>query len=343
VVDKIFEIKPDFVIHSGDLFEFSRPPTKALLEVQKNFLRLKEKGIVIYAIPGNHDVVMKKNTLPPHILFKNLNLKLIGPRNPYFIHDGIFIGGSPYRSKYYSRLLKEQIDTLAKKAEKYKKRILVLHQAIDKYLPFEFELKIGDIPKSFDYYAFGHIHKRILEDFGRGKLGYAGSTELWKIDEYRSYKQKGKGFYIVDLDGDSPVVEEVNIELPREIIKEKIPIFELDQQILKLTESIKSMSNKPLLHLEIVGETFDIPSVHEKLLRNFSDIVLSVRPKYSLEKTEEEARIKIKSLDIRDLINESFKKNSERAEFVYSLFELLSLDNEEEAKKITEELYGRFK
>ena len=35
VIEKIVEERPDFVVHSGDLFEISRPPTKALLTAQK--------------------------------------------------------------------------------------------------------------------------------------------------------------------------------------------------------------------------------------------------------------------------------------------------------------------
>ena len=86
-----------FVIHSGDLFETSRPPTKALLTAQENFLKFKEEKIPVYAIAGNHDIVMRKNALPPQVLYKKFGLKLIGPKNPYYDHEGIFIGGSPYR------------------------------------------------------------------------------------------------------------------------------------------------------------------------------------------------------------------------------------------------------
>ena len=105
LIDKIIEERPDFVIHSGDLFETSRPPTKALLTAQENFLKFKEEKIPVYAIAGNHDIVMRKNALPPQVLYKKFGLKLIGPKNPYYDHEGIFIGGSPYKSKYHSKSL----------------------------------------------------------------------------------------------------------------------------------------------------------------------------------------------------------------------------------------------
>ena len=87
IIDKLIEERPDFVIHSGDLFEFSRPPTNALLTVQKGLLALKDAGIPVYAIAGNHDIIMRKNALPPQVLFKEMGLKIISPNNPFFIKE----------------------------------------------------------------------------------------------------------------------------------------------------------------------------------------------------------------------------------------------------------------
>ena len=66
-IDEVVNERPDFVIHSGDLFEYSRPPTRALLTAQNGILRLKNGKIPLYAIAGNHDIVMRKNALPPQI------------------------------------------------------------------------------------------------------------------------------------------------------------------------------------------------------------------------------------------------------------------------------------
>ena len=44
-IDEVVAEHPDFVIHSGDLFEYSRPPTKALLTAQNGMLRLKNEKI----------------------------------------------------------------------------------------------------------------------------------------------------------------------------------------------------------------------------------------------------------------------------------------------------------
>ena len=99
------------------------------------------------------------------------------------------------------KILIERLENVEKASQNHKKRVLVVHQGIDLYLPYEYEIKIGDIPKTFNYCAFGHIHERIVDDFGEGKLAYPGSTEVWRSNELEGYKKNGKGFYLVDLGG----------------------------------------------------------------------------------------------------------------------------------------------
>ncbi len=342
-IDKILEDRPDFVIHSGDLFEFTRPPNKAHLTVQKSFFRLKEKNIPIYAVAGNHDIVMRKNTLPPHVLYKKFGLKVISPKNPYYIKDEIFIGGSPYRSKHASKVLLEQIQNLEKRSQKYKKRILVLHQGIDKYLPFEYELKTGDLPENFNYYAFGHIHNRIVDDYGEGKLAYPGCPEIWRIDELKSYKKNGKGFYFVDLGGDIPEIEKVDLELPREIIQEKVKHSNLDDEIKKLKLSISKMARKPILQLTIEGKPQYRSLVYEKLINTFSGLTLQIRPNYEVEMSEEPTKLDFKSLDIRKLIKERLKDHDDKnSNFAIDLFEKLSDGDIGDAKELASKFYGEF-
>ncbi|BDZ67728.1 metallophosphoesterase family protein [Methanobacterium ferruginis] len=254
-IREIVQERPDFVIHSGDLFEYSRPPTRALLTVQKGILRLKEEKIPIYAIAGNHDVVMRKNALPPQILYKDFGLKLISPKKPFYLGGDVFIGGAPYASRYHSKQLIERLQNIEKNSLDYKKRILVLHQGIDRYMPYEYEIKIGDVPQSFNYCAFGHIHERVVDDFGEGKLAYPGSTEIWRSNELEGYKKNGKGFYLVDVSGDLPEIQNIDLELPREFIKEIIPYNRLEEEISRLKIHVAHLAKKPLLNLTVEGET----------------------------------------------------------------------------------------
>lgn len=287
-VDKIIQEKPDFVIHSGDLFEFSKPPINALLKVQNGLKKLNDAKIPIYAIPGNHDIIMRKNAIPPQKLYSNLGLKLIDLENKFFVEKNVFIGGIPYLSKSYAHEIKEFMNNIEKTSQKYKKKILVLHQSIDRYLPYDPELKIGDIPKTFNYYAFGHIHERIVDDFGNGKLAYPGSTEIWRVDELKGYKRNGKGFFLVDIGGDMPDVENVDIDLPREVIQENIEYGRLEDEIKRILSHVTELPKKPLLHLIISGGNFDRSEVYDMLNESFHNNCLSFRPTYNIQSLMEE-------------------------------------------------------
>jgi exonuclease SbcD len=346
VIEAIIQEKPDFVIHSGDLFEFSRPPTNALLTVQKNFLALKDAGIPVYAIPGNHDIIMRKNTLPPHVLFKELGLNVISPNNPFFIYNGVFIGGLPYTSKHQSTYLTEILKKLENKAKDYNKRILVLHQGVDKYLPFEYELELANLPESFNYYAMGHIHNRIIDDFGEGKLAYPGSTEIWKFDELGNYQKKGKGFYMVDISGDLPEVQPINLKLPREFIKENVEFSKLKIEIEKIKNHILTLPEKPLLNITIEGGNFNRSEVFEELNHAFSDICLSLRPNFKSQDLldAEEYLIDGNALNPKKLLTEKLSefKDQKITDFAISLLNEMSDGNLEHAEIIANKFYQEF-
>lgn len=344
LIDKIIDEKPDFLIHSGDLFETSRPPTKALLTAQENFLRLKKADIPVYAIAGNHDIVMRKNALPPQVLYKKFGLKLIGPKNPYYDNEGVFIGGSPYRSKYHAKALLDSMETLEYNSREFKKKILVLHQSIDKYLPFEFELKIGDVPQSFNYYAFGHLHTRILEDFGEGKLAYPGCPEIWRMDEIVNYKKKGKGFNLVSLEEDIVEVEEVRLKLQRKILRKRVDYSNFDSETKKLKDLISKIDKKPILELIIHGKSYNRSIVHDDLNNLFNDITLQLRPKYESESVTGDEFADRGTLNIRDLMAERLDEYDEDiSDFTIALFERLANGNLEDAGSITRKFYEEFK
>lgn len=344
MIDKILDEKPDFVIHSGDLFETSRPPTKALLKVQENFSKLKEEKIPIYGIAGNHDVVVRKNALPPQVLFKKFGLKVIGRKNPFYINNGIFIGGTPYRSKYHLRPLKKSIKFLENESKRYKKKVLVLHQAIDKYLPLNYELELADMPDSFNYYAMGHVHQRIVDDFGDGKLVYPGTPEIWRIDELEDYKKKGKGFYLVDIGGDIPEVEKVDLKLPREIISETVKYPELKNEIDRIREYIFKLDKKPLMQITIEGGNFDRADVYEILKKGFYNICLSVRPNYKPESLLDDSNSETEVdelLDPKEIIRDKLKafNNGKISDFAINILNEISGGEFKKAEEIAQEFY----
>ncbi len=343
-IEEVVNERPDFVVHSGDLFEYSRPPTKALLTAQNGILRLKNEKIPIYGIAGNHDIVMRKNALPPQILYKDLGLKIISPNNPYYSEGDVFIGGAPYASKYTSKQLVERLQNIEKSSLDYKKSILVLHQGIDRYIPYEYEIKIGELPQSFNYCAFGHIHERIVDDFGDGKLAYPGSTEIWRSNEFEGYKKNGKGFYLVDISGDMPEIEKIDLKLPREFLKESIQYNQLQEEISRINSHIKNLSKKPLLNLTVQGGNFSRSEVYEILNQAFSNNCLSVRSKYLPDMLDDVPNISDmgrEALDIKRMIKERLKdfNNNDVSELATGLLKEISEGDFKRAEVLAKNFY----
>ncbi len=346
VIDKIIEEKVDFVIHSGDLFETARPSPNALLVFQKGLLRLKGAGIPMYSIAGNHDTVLRKESIPPQVIFKKLGLKVISPINTNYMHGDIFIAGLPYYPSSQSKTLKLKLAELSKKAANHEKSILVLHQGIDKYFGYQYELEIGEVPDNFDYYALGHIHKYVNDSFGNGRLVYPGSGEIWKTSELDDYKKNGKGFVVVDFDGPKPSVKRVKIDIPREFIKRSLDYNNLESGIDGIKETIKDFDKKPILDLVINNVESDTNRVYEMISDELGDLALMIRPKFNMagEESIDDIIGQDGSVGPKELIVGQLEGygNSDIDKLAVDLYDYLSKDKMEESKDLINNFYEEY-
>ncbi len=342
VIDKIIEEKVDFVIHSGDLFETARPSPMALLTFQKGLLKLKGAGIPMYAIAGNHDVVMRKGAIPPHVIFKKLGLKVISTINPTYLHGDIFIAGLPYYPASHGKALKSKLAELSKKASSHDKSILVLHQGIDKYFSMNYELEIGEIPDNFDYYALGHIHKYVNDAYGKGRLVYPGSGEIWKTSELPDYKKNGKGFVVVDFDGSKPVVKRVTVDVPREFMEKTIDYNDLESGIASIKEVIKGFDKKPILKITIKEVESDTSRVYDIIKEELGDLALMIRPTFVMAGEELELiEVESKKLGPEQLLESQLEGygNSEVTTLAIDLYHLLSKEKLDESQELINQYF----
>ncbi len=342
ITDKIIEEKVDFVIHSGDLFDNSRPSPLALLTFQKCLIKLKNANIPVYAIAGNHDSVLRKGAIPPQVLFKKFGLKVISPINTNYMYEDVFIAGLPYYSSSQYKNLKNKLSDLSKKAANHEKSILVLHQGIDKYFNLQYELEIGDVPDNFTYYAMGHLHNFINDDFGEGKLVYPGSSEVWKTSELEDYRKNGKGFVIVDLDGKKPSIDRIKIDIPREFIERTLDYDNLASGIEAIKQTIKDFDKKPILNLTVNNVT-STSNAHEIITEELDDLALMIRPKFKVPGEESIDLIidKENALGPIEVLSSRLEKydDEEIIKFATELYNLLSKDKSEDAKELMDEFY----
>ena len=342
ITDKIIEEKVDFVIHSGDLFDNSRPSPLALLTFQKCLIKFKNANIPVYAIAGNHDSVLRKGAIPPQVLFKKFGLKVISPINTNYMYEDVFIAGLPYYSSSQYKNLKNKLSDLSKKAANHEKSILVLHQGIDKYFNLQYELEIGDVPDNFTYYAMGHLHNFINDDFGEGKLVYPGSSEVWKTSELEDYRKNGKGFVIVDLDGKKPSIDRIKINIPHEFIERTLDYNNLASEIEAIKQTIKDFDKKPILDLTVNNVT-STSNAHEIITEELDDLALMIRPKFKVPGEESIDLIidKENALGPIEVLSSRLEKydDAEIIKFATELYNLLSKDKSEDAKELMDEFY----
>ncbi len=341
-VSAILKERPDFVLHTGDLFDVPKPPPRALWVAQRCFSKLREKGIPVYAITGNHDMLMRRGAMPPQVLYRDFNVRLLTEEDPFVVHDGVFIAGVPYMSRSHSASLSEAMRIASEKAAGHPKSVLMLHQGTDRHLRQAYEIEMKDIPGTFSYYAMGHVHARIVHDFGKGKFAYPGSTELWSANEYADYKKNGKGFYMVDLGGDVPDVQPVTVELEREIMRERLGASGIREKVDAMKASLSRLPVKPMLYLDVVDSGLERSSLRELLDSKLSGHLVSLRLSYVQGPGEDGKLQGLRPFDlpqVHEIIGEIVKDKG-KAGLASALLRSLSEGDTERAQKEAEEYFS---
>lgn len=203
----------DFILITGDFFDVNIPqlaPVKRAVEILK---QARDSGIAVYMIYGSHD-------------FNTANISMID-----ILHSAeLFIKPTDFQTHTDSVILKFFVDkkTGAKitgisgrkvglDREMYEKldkknlemedgfKIFLLHKGIQEILPldmnFRDSLPISLVPKGFNYYGGGHIHKRVEKKINGSVIVYPGplfGSSFQDLEE--TAKGEKRGFYIISFD-----------------------------------------------------------------------------------------------------------------------------------------------
>jgi DNA repair exonuclease SbcCD nuclease subunit len=344
IANKILNERVDIVIHSGDLFDSIRPPTRAYYEFKK-FLNTLDGKVKVFTILGDHDTP-KRREMPPHKLFDDrIEILGLGGAEHHILNiagEEILIAGISNLSRRYRDVLVDELKKLDSIASRYKTSILILHQAIDKFFTHEevFELRLDEIPKNFKYYAMGHLHARVRASHGSGELGYAGSPEIMRKDEIAGWEKDGKGFYLVDImDGEVSVVK-INVESIRPQIRAKLSYANFQKEIQALANSIGKFPKLPIVHVAVEGKEIDRRSIHQALYEALAEKTLLIRQEFIEEAERELGELKTGPLNINEMLKQ-YLQDERIAELGFELFKLLRHDDIEEAKKVAEEYFRK--
>jgi DNA repair exonuclease SbcCD nuclease subunit len=220
VVEKTLELKPDFIIIAGDVFQHARPSNVILENAITNFRRLKDAGIPVLTVDGSHDSA--PNIITGTILtpLDSAGLLHYLPRHEgaSWRNESCYAYGIPnFRTRQRTKdKLPAFIEQNKPKPDPSLFNIFVFHMALDlpdvKPPQMEAEAEPELIPESFNYYAGGHIHKPYKLSFKNGLLVYSGCTETVNYED----ASVEKGFYHVEVSEKGvPKLDRIKLQTPR--------------------------------------------------------------------------------------------------------------------------------
>ena len=231
VVEQIQTIKPDYIIHTGDLFHRSSPSNRAITFALEQFKIIDELGIPFIVIAGNHSTPRTNLTSAILKIFDNFKNIYTSYSQAYkkIEFENVVFHTLPHMNDDSKAL--EQIELCEKSISKNKKNIMMMHCSVGAwYLMQEFGEWVYPTDKEYifemmDYVALGHWH-------GFGKVGkhenvyYSGSTERTSLND----KRNSKGFIELNLNGEVSIeYKEIRI---RPIVQKEIDCEEYENALV---------------------------------------------------------------------------------------------------------------
>ncbi|HLP96226.1 MAG TPA: DNA repair exonuclease [Saprospiraceae bacterium] len=202
VVQRILELKPDVVIHSGDFFHRPSPSNRALTFGLEQLRLIGQAGIPISIIAGNHETPKTIYNSPILRALRTLDqvYPIFGESWEKHHFGQVVVHGIPHIND--QRLLLQELEKLEAAPDKF--NILMLHTSLGKrflmeeygeqIFPPAFEEKL----QQFQYIALGHWHN-VQSLSLHPNAWYSGSIERLSDTEIDSEK----GFLLLDIAPDN--------------------------------------------------------------------------------------------------------------------------------------------
>ena len=186
----VTQIKPDFIIHSGDIFHHTKPSPGAIRQATAVLKIFKDAGIPFFLIRGNHDAKTSKELAYGGTALRLLSdLGLIEYLDDTTIHldhlETSITGIGHYYGDRAQKKLREVVDSSKYPSSNFK--ILAVHNFIEGQLDNISETISVNLIDSlgFNYVAGGHYHL----PWKREKINVwvPGSTEATSANDWRRH------------------------------------------------------------------------------------------------------------------------------------------------------------
>jgi hypothetical protein len=283
--------KVDFVLISGDLFHANLPDMHVANAAVKKMKEVKDADIPIYVIYGSHDYSPNDTSIIDILestgLIKRIvkgedvdgKLRLEVFTDPRTKAKLVGLSGrkAGLEKNYYEILDREYLETQPGF------KIFAFHSAVSELKP-EFlaqmeSIPVSLLPKGFDYYASGHIHRRTESGFpGHERIVFPGALFAgYSRDLEDSARGEKRGFYLVSFDDK---VEDVRFM--------EVPVCEFEYLEYDASDKNVLQAKKDLL--DKLG----------KIMAENKVVVVKIKGELAGGKTSE-----ISSSEIRDLLKDN--------------------------------------
>ena len=215
-LEPAFAGEVDLVVHGGDVFNRSRPPSSVAWQAFEPLQRVADRGLPVFVVPGNHE-----RGRIPHLRFaQHAGIHVFDrPRTVVAEVRGVrvAVAGFPSERDNVRRRFGDLVADTRWAGAEADIRLLCLHQCVEgatvgpanyTFTTADDVIRGGDLPRGFAAVLSGHIHRhQVLTKDLHGHLLpapvlYPGSIERTSIAE----ADEDKGFMIVKLTSDSSAV-----------------------------------------------------------------------------------------------------------------------------------------
>ncbi len=234
-VDFAIAKKAHLFLHCGDLFDRESPPPAELTFVAQQFQKLRDAGIRIYAISGNHDMPNASDGATPVRIYDALRAARVFTKRTEIEFDivqiegaRVAIGGLAPDPRLDARA--DPLDGVTWEKPKAEATLLLLHCGFEGCVPKDF----GDaiLPKArvaamqdVDYFFVGDIHHTHKAVVDRATVIVPGATERMTFGEIG----EPVGFYYAELDGKRAVKLQHQTLTPQPMRREIIRTTDLPE------------------------------------------------------------------------------------------------------------------
>ncbi len=333
VVEQIKQIKPDYIIHTGDLFHRTSPSNRAITFALEQFKIINSLNIPFILIAGNHSTPRTNLSSPILKIFENFENIYVSYDQQYKKHEfkDIVFHCLPHMNDDSKAL--SQIELCEESIDDGKKNIMMMHCSVGAwYLMQEFGEWVYPSNKEYifskmDYVALGHWHG--FSSVGKYEnVYYSGSIERTSLND----KRNSKGFIVATIK-ESLTIEYKEIKI-RAIRQKEIDCEDYETSIssLDISDCLNAIVEVKLKNLTPLGSI----DISNKQIKDLFPNSMSVSIKREFKKSDTNQNLQnLEAISLEEGFLEHIKEESKELEYerlkpkiqeLFSKYEELSYD-----------------